>query len=343
MSKQKTLVGIGNAAIDAMIELSSESDIPKYNLEKGGCVFVGSDDPVMARMLSDYPDHFLDAGGAAANAICAYAALGGQARLIAKTGEDKHGDFFKQETEKFGVVHDTQPTTLSPSTFLIAAITPDRERSFLSNHGASHNISAQDVKEECFTPDTSLIIDGYMLMSGGGPEAMFKAMDYAEKQGSEIIFMPCSLSVIDNNRDLIGQIIDRAHAFICNEDEAIRIYGDDYQPAIQSDFDWGVVTLGEKGLWFFENMSSRTNVRDPDPSSQAPQDDNSGFQTPPYTPPHIENTNGAGDNFSGGLIYGLHHGMSLEDACLLGQKCAIHVLGRKSARCDEGVRDLIAA
>jgi sugar/nucleoside kinase (ribokinase family) len=323
MSAQKTLIGIGNAAIDAMIELSSESDIQKYNLEKGGCVFVGNDDPVMTQMLSDYPDHFLDAGGAAANAICAYAALGGQTRLIAKTGQDAHGDFFIRETTKFGVVHETDPTTLSPSTFLIAAITPDRERSFLSNHGASHNISANDVEEKWFTPNTSLIIDGYMLMSGGGPEAMFQAMDYAEHHGSEIIFMPCSLSVIDNNRDLIDQIITRAHSLICNEDEAVRIYGDDYQTAIQSDFDWGVVTLGEKGLWFFDK-------------------DGDGFQSPPYAPPHIENTNGAGDNFSGGLLYGLHHWMSLKDACLLGQKCAIHVLGRKSARCDESVRSLLS-
>jgi sugar/nucleoside kinase (ribokinase family) len=220
-------------------------------------------------------------------------------------------------------VHETDPTTLSPSTFLIAAITPDRERSFLSNHGASHNISANDVQETWFTPNTSLIIDGYMLMSGGGPEAMFQAMDYAEHHDSEIIFMPCSLSVIDNNRELIDQIITRAHSFICNEDEAVRIYGDDYQTAIQSDFDWGVVTLGEKGLWFFDK-------------------DGDGFQSPPYAPPHIENTKGAGDNFSGGLLYGLHHWMSLKDACLLGQKCAIHVLGRKSARCDESVRSLLS-
>ncbi len=77
----KKLIGIGNAAIDAVIELSSESDIQKYSLEKGGCVFVGANDPIMKQMLSDYPDHFLDAGGAAANALCAYASLGGNARF----------------------------------------------------------------------------------------------------------------------------------------------------------------------------------------------------------------------------------------------------------------------
>jgi len=322
MSNNKTLIGIGNAAIDAMIYLSSESDISKYKLEKGGCVFVGGNDPIMAQMLSDYPDHFLDAGGAVANALSAYATLGGNARLIAKTGQDDRGEFFKRETTKTGVVLDTMPTEESPSTFLIAAITPDRERSFLSNHGASHDICVNDISEEWFTTNTSLIIDGYMIMSGGGPTAMLTAMDYAEKHGSEIIFMPCSLSVIDHDRPLIDKIIARAHAIICNKDEATHIYGDDFKDKIQKDFAWGVVTLGETGVWYFGN-------------------DTSNHQSPPCRPNHIENTNGAGDNFSGGLLYGLHHGMTMNDACILGQKCAISVLERKSARCDETIKALV--
>ncbi len=61
----------------------------------------------------------------------------------------------------------------------------------------------------------------------------------------------------------------------------------------------------------------------------------------PYDSVHIENTNGAGDNFSGGLIYGLHHDMVLEDAITLGHKCAVHVLGRKSPRCEQNLKEII--
>jgi sugar/nucleoside kinase (ribokinase family) len=326
---KKKLIGIGNAAIDAMIELSSESDISKYNLEKGGCVFVGDNDPVMEQMLSDYPNAFLDAGGASANAICAYAALGGKARLIAKTGKDDHGDFFTTETRKYGIMFDTEPTNESASTFLIAAITPDRERSFLSNHGASHKISSADVSEEWFTPDTTLIIDGYMLMSGGGPEAMFQAINYAQKHHSEIIFMPCSLSVIDNNREHIEKITASANALVCNSDEALSLAKtDDLEKACDylgqsGAYNWGVITLGAEGAYYFKD-----GITDIVPV--------------PYKPYHIENTNGAGDNFSGGLIYGLHSGMNIVDAITLGHKCAIHVLQRKSARCEFDIRHLHA-
>ena len=324
----KKLIGIGNAAIDAMIDLSSESDVQKYNLEKGGCVFVGANDPIMKQMLSDYPDHFLDAGGAAANALCAYASLGGNARFIGKTGTDKHGDFFDESIDIHNIADDTEPTNETESTFLIAAITPDRERSFLSNHGASHYISNEDVSEEWFDDQTSLIIDGYMLMSGGGPDAMYQAIEYAQKHESEILFMPCSLSVIDSNRNHIEKITSAADALICNADEALALtQTDNIENACdilgQSDhYKWGVITMGEKGAYYFNNGKT-------------------GIVPVPNASVHIENTNGAGDNFSGGLIYGLHNEMTLEDAITLGHKCAVHVLARKSARCEPNLKEII--
>lgn len=324
----KKLIGIGNAAIDAMIDLSSESDIQKYNLEKGGCVFVGANDPIMKQMLSDYPDHFLDAGGAAANALCAYASLGGNARFIGKTGIDDHGDFFNKSMAIHNIADDTKPTEKTESTFLIAAITPDRERSFLSNHGASHDICTTDVQEKWFTYKTSLIIDGYMLMSGGGPDAMYQAIKYAQKHGSEILFMPCSLSVIDNNRDHIEKITSAADALICNADEALALtQTDDIKSACDilgqsGHYKWGVITMGEKGAYYFNNGKT-------------------GIVPVPNDSVHIENTNGAGDNFSGGLIYGLHNEMTLEDAITLGHKCAVHVLARKSARCEPNLKEII--
>ena len=328
MEHKKKLIGIGNAAIDAMVELSSEGDIQHYNLTKGGCVFVGDNDPVMAQMLSDFPNHFLDAGGAAANALCAYAALGGRAELIAKTADDDHGKFFKAETEKCGVIHKTTPTDQSASTFLIAAITPDRERSFLSNHGASHHIETTDVDESLFDSNTTLIIDGYMLMSGGGPAAMLKAMEYAKANDSDIIFMPCSLSVIDSNRDLIATITKQANGLICNSDEALALaQTDDLRQACKilgqsGSYDWGVITLGGDGAYYFTT-------------------DDNGIVPVESPVTHIENTNGAGDNFSGGLIYGLHNGLSLVEAIKLGHKCAAHVLARKSARCVFNLRSLL--
>lgn len=324
----KKLIGIGNAAIDAVIELSSESDIQKYNLEKGGCVFVGTNDPIMKQMLADYPKHFRDAGGAAANALCAYASLGGNARFIGKTGIDDNGDFFKKSMGIHDIADDTKPTDKTESTFLIAAITPDRERSFLSNHGASHDICAGDVSEGWFDNQTSLIIDGYMLMSSGGPKAMYQAIEYAQKHGSEILFMPCSLSVIDNNRDHIEKITSVADALICNADEALALtQTNNIKKACgvlgqSGHYKWGVITMGEKGAYYFNNGKT-------------------GIVPVPNTSIHIENTNGAGDNFSGGLIYGLHHDMALEDAITLGHKCAIHVLGRKSPRCEPNLKEII--
>ena len=315
----KTLIGIGNAAVDAVVHVSDDSALDELGLEKGGCVFALNGNETMNKALDLYPDRLETPGGAAANAICAYAALGGKARFIGKSGEDAHGDFFKKSLEKFNVAYDTKPTTETQSTFLFAFVTPDKERSFLSNHGASHVISPSDVEEKWFSQETSLIMDGYMLMSGGGPSAMYQAMEYAKKYNSEIIFMPCSLSVINNNRELIDEIVNRSHAIICNADEAIALTkSTTIQEACEKirdggKYNWGVVTMGSEGAFYFTK-------------------ENSGNVPIPYSPQIICNTNGAGDNFSGGLIYGLHSGMDIEQAITLGHECAIHVIQQDGPR-----------
>lgn len=319
----RQLIGIGNAAIDGTVEVSSDAELQELECIKGTCVFVDGNDPRMKRIFDRYPDYQKDPGGSAANAISAYSALGGTSRFIGKTGQDEYGEFFTDNIKQFGVTFETEPTADVESTFLFSIITPDRERSFLSNHGASHEISACDVNKEWFTPDTSLIIDGYMLMSGGGPEAMFAAMDYAEDARAEIIFMPCSLTVIIEKRDLVDQISARATSIIANHEEAAAMVASGDYKDIKDIFEWGVVTLSAKGAWYFDN---RTGVE--------------GVVPTPYQPETIENTNGAGDNFTGGLIYGLHHGMGIEDAITLGHKCAIHVLEKTGARCNFDIRHL---
>jgi len=254
-TSSKTLIGIGNAAIDGTVEVSSDAELQELECIKGTCVFVDGDDPRMKRIFDRYPDYQKDPGGSAANALSAYSALGGTSRFIGKCGQDEYGEYFTDNIKQFGVTFNTKPTTEVESTFLFSVITPDRERSFLSNHGASHEISADDVSADWFTPNTSLIIDGYMLMSGGGPEAMFTAMDYAERAGSDIIFMPCSLTVIIEKRDFVDQISERATAIIANHEEAAAMVKTADYKDIKDMFDWGVVTLSEKGAWYFDNRT----------------------------------------------------------------------------------------
>lgn len=319
---KRTLIGIGNAAVDAMVNIDSDEVLHDLELIKGTCVFAGDNDPRMERVFTLFSDYIKDAGGASANALCAYAALGGEARFVGKTGLDDHGDFFTQSVRQYGITFDTTPTDQSQSTFLFAVVTPDKERSFLSNHGASHHISPDDVLEEWFTPDTSLIIDGYMLMSEGGPATVFHAIDCATRNGSETIFMPCSLTVILEKSDAVAKIATAANAVICNEEEARGLTRTEDYRDIKNMFTWGVVTLGEHGAYYFDATTD-------------------GIIPIPCIPQAIINTNGAGDNFAGGLLYGLHHGLSLEKSVTLGQLCAIHVIGRSGARCETDLKHLL--
>ena len=101
----KTFIGIGNAGIDITAHLPSDDALRHFGFVKGSCTFP---DAVQARFLmNDLPSPTFEPGGVAANVMCAYAALGGNARFIGKTGRDAMGDMFAASMRDSGVAFDT--------------------------------------------------------------------------------------------------------------------------------------------------------------------------------------------------------------------------------------------
>lgn len=320
----KTLIGIGNAAIDVTASVPSDQELIALGFKKGACVFPDSHQALVLSEKLRNPVN--EPGGAAANVLCAYGALGGKGRFIGKIGRDDLGGIFTRSMHKFDIAFDTKPCDGDIlSTRIFTAITPDRERSFASYYGASHHISRGDVQTEWFTPDTTLLIDGYMLMSDGGPDTLRHAVTMARKAGSEILFMPSSLSVIEERRADVDYLQDHCHAIICNESEAFALTQASVHGigALRQKFDWGVVTCGDNGVIYFDH------------------DNDMIVQPVPYMPQIVVNTNGAGDNFAGGFLYGRHHGLPAGKCLRLGQLCALDILKSNGPRPEKGLDRLL--
>lgn len=314
----KTLIGIGNAGIDVTASVASDAELKSLGFhDKGGCAFPDYDGAL--RLSTELKNPINEPGGVAANVLCTYGALGGKSRFIGKTAPDEMGDLFRASLKPFNVEFDTKPCGDDVlSTLIFTAITPDNERSFASYYGASHLISPDDVCEEWFTPDTTLLIDSYMLMSDGGPKTLRHAASLANKHGSTAIFMPCSLSVIQQRWDDMIALQAMSNAIIANQEEALALAEQDTVEktvaTLKDRFDWGVVTMSERGAIYFEK--GRPDIYQPAPA-----------QT--FT---IVNTNGAGDNFTGGFIYGRNNGFTIEQSLRLGQLCAVSALQNSGAR-----------
>ncbi|MBO7282528.1 MAG: adenosine kinase, partial [Alistipes sp.] len=90
---KKSVIGIGNALTDMLVNLSNDNVLAEYQLAKGSMSLVDSQlQTAISKSVAGLP-YSLSLGGSAANTIRAMARLGTTTAFIGKVGEDNTGDF----------------------------------------------------------------------------------------------------------------------------------------------------------------------------------------------------------------------------------------------------------
>lgn len=329
-NKSPRLLGIGNAATDVVCNVQSDEDLKNFGLIKGQCVFL--DDKNVQELfskLSIYDVQYLP-GGSAANVVTTFAALGGRAEFVGKISDDECGQIFKNSMIEQDVDYSTasvdDPNLVSTQIFTL--VTPDGERSFAACYGASHYISRDDIDINKVSHSSLLLLDGYMLMSENGPDVLMHSIDLAQKCGRDVVFMPADLSVIEARPEQTRDIMRAAQSVICNLEQAQALTGlediDDILDYLMQNFEFGCVTDGANGVYAF-------------------QDGQKIAVSNPYQPQEIVSTNGAGDNFAGGFLYGVLHHLPLRMSCRLGMYCALECLKQQGSRAQQDLSHLLAS
>ncbi len=321
------LIGIGNAAMDLVSVVPSDADIARLGLKKGHCVFLSdAEAEALTAAIEAWGIDYVP-GGSAANVLSCFAALGGGGRFVGKTAPDESGRRFSESMTQWGIAYDTVPTdNQCGSTRIFTIVTPDGERSFAASYGASHAIAESDLRADDMRDSAMLLIDGYMLMSDNGPNVLRHAIAMAQDMARPVVFLPADLSVIEAKPDDTEFLMQAANAVICNAEQAIALTGaggvDEAVDMFRQRNLFGCVTLGAEGVLAFEAAAIHRVEN-------------------PYQPDMIVSTNGAGDNFSGGFLYGLLHGMGMVQACRLGMYCALEILKHQSPRPQTSLAHLI--
>lgn len=203
------------------------------------------------------------------------------------------------------------------STRVFALITPDTERTFASYYGVQEDLSEKDLNEDCIKKSKFMYLDGYALNSKRGGDAFLKAANIVHAAHGKAVFSPSDISILKNFPDVVEKIMHVSDVILCNEQEAKYIAGsNDLQSAIrhlQSSFSIGAVTVGENGVYVFDKSAIH--------------------HVPASTPPSpVIDTNGAGDAFAGGFLFGLSHSYDLPRAAGLGNRCAAAIITHAGAR-----------
>lgn len=310
------VTGIGSPLMDIIVE-AEESILDTLGLPKGGMTII--DEKRSAEILSTLSTvaSVRVPGGSAANTLAGVAKLGGKALLMGSIGSDATGREYTSQTEQSGVA--TKFITHDALTgHAITFITSDGERTFATHLGAALRFSGNDIDSGLISRSRILHVEGYLLEAGPQRDAAVSAMEAARKSGTKVSIDLADPGVVTRNADALKTIAhDYADILFLNEEEARAFTGQTGHAAVeqvQSFCDIAVVKTGSKGSLVSYNGT---------------------VFTIPAFPVTVVNTNGAGDNYAAGMLFGLTHGFGVEQSARIGSLAASRVVAVSGARLEK--------
>lgn len=310
-NRQKSILGIGNALIDVLINITDDSVLQKFGLPKGSMTLV---DAVLSEEIkkeTKINDRIIQTGGSAANTVHGIAKLGGSCGYIGKISNDEYGNFYLEDFNKNNInTHFFYSET--GTGHATGLISPDSERTFGTYLGAAMELTAEEMSHEIFKNYGILHIEGYLVQNHALIEA---AMKIAKENGLLVSIDMASFNIVASNLDFLHRIIsDYVDIVFANEEEAFSLTGKDPEEAVLAISNMcsiAIVKLGAKGSLI--KTADRLIRID---AIEAKSID----------------TTGAGDIYASGFLYALSESLDLEVAGNIGSLLAgkvVEVMGAK--------------
>lgn len=244
-------------------------------------------------------EHFLKKpGGAPTNVAAAIAALGGEVDLSAKVGADPFGDHLIQVMKEFAVnTNHMLRDANSFTTFAFVSLMENGERDFYFNRGADGELSEADV-EKIDLAEYSIVHFGSATGFLPGPlhMAYLNLLSRSLKQGCFVSFDPNYRHLLfrENTESFILQswhFLRHCHFFKVSDEEAIML---SQKPTVE-----------EAAAYFLENTTAVFAI------TLGKDGTILGLHNQTFTIPSIPvqpvDTTGAGDAFTGAVLYQLRN------------------------------------
>ena len=308
----KKIIGIGNALVDVLVQMSDDSLLTTFQLPKGGMQLIDEQQQQALSLCTQVLHPKKSTGGSAGNTILALANLGMNSGFIGKIGRDEMGTFYAENCKLTGI--ETKLTLCdTPTGVANTFISPDRERTFATYLGAAALMQSDEITPELFLGYELLHIEGYLVQNH---KLIEKICKIAKQEGLTLSIDLASYNVtladLDFFRHLVKDYIDIVFA---NEEEFAAYTGTtspkEGLKRIAEQCMLSVVKLGSKGAMAMWGASS----------------DQYGIAAfAPAQEVNVVDTTAAGDFFAGGFLYALCTGVSLEKCLQTGTLLSSNVI-----------------
>jgi len=306
------VTGIGSPLVDYIVD-ADEALIEGLALTKGGMTLIDEEGSRRIRTFLNGKKLVKVPGGSAANTLAGIALLGGTSAFMGSIGDDDDGKFYVSESERSGIrsflrTHDAM------TGHAITFITSDGERTFATHLGAAVHLCAADVDHAIISKSKVFHIEGYLLEGPNQREAVYDAVKTARRDGVLVSLDAADPGVVARNKDHFDECVKMSDVVFFNEEEAIAytgLKGKDAALDIAKNVKIAVVKLGAQGS-VVASEGNAIIIR--------------GFSA------NVVNTNGAGDNYAAGFLFGLTKGKTLEVCGTIASFIASRVVEEHGAR-----------
>jgi sugar/nucleoside kinase (ribokinase family) len=305
------LAGVGSPIVDLTAQVP-DSFLTSVSGEKGGMVLV--DDAEMERILSRLESRpSLSTGGSAANAAFNAARLGLRTTFIGKLGNDALAAAYVERYAAAGVDVSRFKRGSIANARCLALVTPDAQRTMRTCLGAAMTLSPSEISPDDFRGVRHAHIEGYLVFNEDLCNAVLNS---ARAAGCTISLDLSAFEVVNAKRDwMLRQFGHGIDVVFANEDEIRALY-----PGNRAGFEalarelamHGVVAavkMGRDGAWIGK-----------------------GDEIHRIAPVHVTDvidTNGAGDAWAAGFLFGYLRGRPLAEcgamASVMGAETVRHL------------------
>ena len=314
-----TIFGIGNPLIDVVINVE-DNDLKNLGVDKGIMHLV--DENRQKEIMSYFKNMspIYHPGGSAPNTLVACAGLEITGVISGKIGNDKFGEIYKFQVEKYGI---TSRLVIGdgPTGSSIILVTPDGERTMNTHLGMCQDFSIADIDESLLAKADIFYFTGYMWDTDSQKSAIKHALSIAKENRLKVIFDVADPFAVQRYRDAFLTLIEeQADVVFANQAELSILFDTkDINVAANSlgrIVNIAAVKLGKEGSLVIENgnlckITSRPII--------------------------AKDSTGAGDMFAAGFIAALSKGYSGKVAGEIGGYLAEEIIQIPGAQFEKSV------
>jgi hypothetical protein len=306
------LIGVGSPIMDLLAPVPDDFLQRHVSGDKGGMVLVDHDEMErIVRLLGAPPAH--TTGGSAANATFNATRLGLRTTFLGKLGHDDLATTYQQAFARAGVDGSRFKRGPHANARCLALVTPDAQRTMRTHLGAAMTLAPQEVSAADFAGCRHAHIEGYLVFNQALADAVLAA---ARTAGCTTSLDLSSFEVVHASRDwLFTQFRRGIDIVFANEDEIRALFDDqrssyaDLARRLASHGVLAAVKVGKDGAW----VARDANLH----------------RIEPVRVSQVIDTNGAGDAWAAGFLFGHLRGWNLqatgELASLIGAETVSHL------------------